>query len=469
MWDTPIYKFKVDENSKTELLIDVTGSAPNFDKPGKQLEGTFDTLLEGLNPKETKILDFGAAKLRNTIYLLEKGFTVYSCEFKDLFNRSKQANQFLETARKYSNFKELVFPDDFINFEEKFDVVLLINVLNVMPVPLERLCVLALCREKMRENGRLLWYTQHGAYSEEDAVTKLFDGLVTGKGRKFHMFYRDFSRKEIHDMLMSTGFSFNSDYKFATAGSNQAYVFNANGDILVDSTLGLTELLRKGSRQSLKTIERKVRWGPETAGEKSTGVKYETKLPTKIATPKEIDILEQYSLELDRIKPGGKKRASRYHQLIFNILCKIFCPQLKNPQKEEKINQSRKRVDMTLDNKANSGFFKDLRDTYNIPAPIIFIECKNYSNALETPEYDQIEGRLNKRRGMFGIIVCRHIGVETDVVNHCRDLVRENPGAEKYVVVLDDQDIKKMVQFKRENNDSEIDKLLENKYRKLIL
>lgn len=68
MWETPIYKFKKDVNGEPkEILIDVTGSAPSFEDPGKQLEVTFHTLLSGLEPEKTKILDFGAAKLRNSI------------------------------------------------------------------------------------------------------------------------------------------------------------------------------------------------------------------------------------------------------------------------------------------------------------------------------------------------------------------------------------------------------------------
>ena len=72
-WESPIYKFKADFNGeKKEILIDVTGSAPRFDVPGKQLEGSFGVLLKGLDPSKTKILDFGGAKLRNTLYLLKK-------------------------------------------------------------------------------------------------------------------------------------------------------------------------------------------------------------------------------------------------------------------------------------------------------------------------------------------------------------------------------------------------------------
>src|SRR5438309_1073507 len=140
MWESPIYKFKTEINGKTEsIFIDVTGSAPMFTVPGEQLESAFRVLLEGLEPSKTKILDFGAAKLRNTIYLLKKGYTIYSCEFRDLFARSKQASDFLNEAKEFDNFKQMVFPNDFLEFDEKFDVVLLVNVLNIMPVPIERL------------------------------------------------------------------------------------------------------------------------------------------------------------------------------------------------------------------------------------------------------------------------------------------------------------------------------------------
>src|SRR3989344_4096243 len=294
MWESPIYKFKADFNGeKTDILIDVTGSAPNFSVPGKQLEGTFEVLLNGLEPSKTKILDFGGAKLRNTLYLLEKGYTVYACEFDDLFKRSKQANDYLEKAKKYPNFKKLVFPNDFIDFEEKFDVALLINVLDIMPVPIERLCVLALCREKMKEGGRLLWYTQHGTYSKEDDVALLYDGLVTGKGREYNMFYRDFTRKEIHDMLQSTGFSYDKTFKFPMSGGNQAYVFHPDGPILVDSTLGLISQLKKKTKLQLKEVERKS--GTEQK-------KYKAEVPKKITKLEGINILKQYLEELKKIK-----------------------------------------------------------------------------------------------------------------------------------------------------------------------
>lgn len=454
MWESPIYKFKTEiKGDKREIFIDVTGSAPNFSVPGKQLEGTFEVLLEGLEPSKTKILDFGGAKLRNTLHLLEKGYTVYACEFDDLFKRSKQANDYLEKAKQYPNFKKLVFPNDFIDFEEKFDVVILINVLDIMPVPIERLCVLALCREKMREGGRLLWYTQHGAYSKEDAVALLYDGLVTGKGREYNMFYRDFTRKEIHDMLQSTGFSYDKNFKFPMSGGNQAYVFHPDGPILVDSTLGLISQLKKKTKIKLEEVERKS--GTEQK-------KYKAEVPKKVTKLEGINILKQYLEELKKIK-AGKKNASTYHQLIFNILKWVFEDRLKSPEKEDPIADNTQRVDITFKNNSEKGFFKRLSEGYKLICPNIFFECKNYKEDLRNPEFFQLRCRLNKIRGQFGVIVCRKILKKENYEKAQNDALKK----EEYFIVLDDKDITKIVEFKLSETDEKLDEYLEEKFKRL--
>ena len=456
MWESPIYKFKTEIGGKLkEIYIDVTGSAPTFNKPGKQLEGTFKDLLKGLDPSKTKILDFGGAKLRNTLYLLEKGYTVYACEFDDLFKRSKQANDYLEQAKnQYPNFKKLVFPHDFVDFEEQFDVILLINVLDIMPVPIERLCVLALCREKMKEDGRLLWYTQHGTYSEEDAVAKLYDGLVTGKGRKFNMFYRDFTRKEINEMLQSTGFSYNPNFKFPTSGPNQAYVFNPDGPILVDSTLGLIAQLKKKNKIKSREIERKS--GTEEK-------KYTAEVPKRTTKLEGVNLLEQYSSELKKIRTG-RKNANRYHKLIFNIIKSIFDDSLKKPQMEEVLAGRTQRCDITFQNERDNGFFKQLDEGYHITCPNIFIECKNYDGDIGNPEFAQIQNRLNKIRGQFGIIICRKV-LDTQKAKE-RQINLKND--DKYVIIFTDSDIKTLVEFKLNNKNEEINNLIEDKFKQLI-
>ena len=463
MWETPIYRIKSDSDPTKEFLIDVTGSAPNFAVPGTQLEKTFDIFFNGLEPSETNVLDFGAAKLRNTIYLLDKGFTVYACEFNDLFKRTKQSHDFLIRAQEYDNFKQLIFPDDFIDKEIKFNATLLINVLNIMPIQIERLCVLALCREKMVENGRLLWYTQHGAYKESDAVSKLHDGLVTGKGREYNMFYRDFSKKEIHEMLNFTGFSYNTAIKFPNAGSNQAYSFMADRKILATKCLGLTELIK--SQKKTKEIERDssvpLPIGSVVQSDKNV---YQTKIPKRSVIPSQIIILEQYSKKLLDL-PSGKPSAGIYHDLIFNALTSIFDKWLKNPKKEVKMDGGRKRIDITFNNKAKEGFFYDLRTRYNIPSPIIFIECKNYSEDIRNPELQQIETRLNGALGMFGMIVCRKIDNNDELLAKLKDIFHRQ---RKHIIILNDLDIQKIIQLKIDDQEPQIDDFLEEKLLQVI-
>lgn len=460
MWESPIYKFKTKIGKKDEeIFIDVTGSAPNFTVPGTQLEGTFKNLLSGLKPSDTTILDFGAAKLRNTVYLLKKGYTVYACEYEDLFKRSQQADDFLKEAKQYPNFKRLMFPHDFIDVNVKFDVILLVNVLNVMPVPLERFLVLKLCREKISDNGKLLWYTQHGAYEYDKAYAKLNDGIVTGKGRQYHMFYRDFSRKEIHDMLIASGFSFNKQITFPSSGSNQAYAFNISGDVLIEDSLGLSQLLK--SKSTTKSIPRQVRW--EVDDEETHKTTYESKVPTKLTKLHNVNILDTYLKELDNVK-AGKQAASRYHQLIFNILKTVFDYSLKNPIKEEKIAKKTKRVDITFSNDKENGFFKRLDESYHVQCPNIFIECKNYKHDLKAPEFDQLRGRFTKVRGVFGILVCRKMENKEAKLKHQQEATKD----EKYIIVLEDSDIKKIVKLKIDNKIADIDKFLEGKFKELI-
>jgi hypothetical protein len=294
--------------------------------------------------------------------------------------------------------------------------------------------------------------------------------MVTGKGIKYHMFYRDFSRREIHEMLASTGFSYNPDFKFTFVGTNQAYIFNADGEVLVDSSLGLTELLRTGNTQ-LKTVDRKVRWdttpGSATLSEE---VAFQTQEPVKVTKPVQINILKQYSEELKTVDVGTAN-ASKYHKLIFNILKSLFEEdRLKKGKIEQEINEGRKRVDIVFDNKSklNEGFFYDLKAQYGLISPFIFVECKNYAEDPKNPEIDQIAMRLNKRRGQFGMLFCRKITKQKKIISLCRDLIREKPGDEPHVIVLDDSHVRKMIDFKLNQQNSEIDDLLAEKMKELI-
>lgn len=119
IWKYPIYEFVIPDepNGKNtkhkKILMDVTNSVPPFSDPGKILSRIFDEILESI-PKKSLILDFGAGKLRNTIYFLEKGYDVCAVEFEKIEESSKQSKDMYKKAKEFgSQFRRLVFPHEF--------------------------------------------------------------------------------------------------------------------------------------------------------------------------------------------------------------------------------------------------------------------------------------------------------------------------------------------------------------------
>ena len=234
MWENPIYTFEEEVTEKGKITkkpfyVNVTYSAPrNLDDPGKALKGVFNKITEGLKPKETHILDIGAAKLRNTLWLLEKGFHVWAVEFPELRDRLEDAKEKWKLAEdKYKNFHKVTFPNDFITLSQKFDIIILINEINVMPIPLERFALLSLCKEKIKNNGMLLWHQWRGIavgqdkYGEENEFN---DGYLMGQGPN-HTFYVEHNKDECHEMLYSVGFEFDETMNLHKIPANSCYSY----------------------------------------------------------------------------------------------------------------------------------------------------------------------------------------------------------------------------------------------------
>jgi hypothetical protein len=169
--------------------------------------------------------------------------------------------------------------------------------------------------------------------------------------------------------------------------------------------------------------------------------------------------------ELDKIPPG-RKDALRYHKHIIGMLTFIFSGSLRNPVKEVPIDDALKRIDISFTNRTRSGFFYALNQIHNVHCPKIFFECKNYSDDLGNPEFDQIVGRLNDKRGHFGVIVCRSIKDSKKVVQSCKTILNNK---HDYVIVLEDRHIKHLVFLKSKKNIAGIDDYLEKKIEELIM
>ncbi|MBU0459812.1 MAG: class I SAM-dependent methyltransferase [Nanoarchaeota archaeon] len=448
MWESPIYKFEeevTDEKGKIvkkPFHINVTYSAPrNLDDPMKALKGVFNKITNGLDPKKTHILDVGAAKLRNTLWLLEKGFNVWAVEFPELKKRLKDAEEKWKRAETYKNFHKVTFPNDFIKLNNKFDIILLINEINVMPIPLERFAMLSLCREKIKDKGMLLWHQWRGYATGQDKYTEeneFIDGYLMGNGPN-HTFYVEHDREESHEMLYSVGFEFDENMNLhkLPANSCYSYIFRPKHINIIEDTLNMKKMI-------------------ETKHE-----------PDKIIKDVEcLNVLDLYIKQLKLIKTG-RDSAHKYHLLASRIFFEIFRNLLDKPIIENEINEGRGRIDIVYKNRNKEGIFKNLKELRDIKCPEVLVECKNYENDLTNTEYSQLSDRLLPDRSMLGFLLCRNKKDKSKVVKHCRD--RNKGGSKKFIVVLDDKDLIDLSNFKlNSEDDSKINDFVENKIKEII-
>lgn len=144
---------------------------------------------------------------------------------------------------------------------------------------------------------------------------------------------------------------------------------------------------------------------------------------------------------LDNI-PTGRRHATAYHHLVMGIITYLFYPDLITPTLELDIDDGRKRIDIAYANSADEGFFKDRKDDAFTQAREVMFECKNYTDDITNPEIDQMNGRFDPRRGLFGIIACRTVDNPTLTFNRCRDVFRSQRGL---IFVLCDDDFKALL------------------------
>lgn len=154
------------------------------------------------------------------------------------------------------------------------------------------------------------------------------------------------------------------------------------------------------------------------------------------------EVVDYLLKSLENIPPGNES-ASKYHHLMIGILELIFYPNLTNPVKEKEINNGRKRIDISFDNSATSGFFYRMHKTHEIVSRYIFVECKNYSDDPSNPELDQLAGRFSVNSGKFGILVCRSISDKDLMKNRCIDLWKQK---NELIIALCDDDIKSLLE-----------------------
>jgi WD40 repeat protein len=164
---------------------------------------------------------------------------------------------------------------------------------------------------------------------------------------------------------------------------------------------------------------------------------------------------------------GGPDEATNYRRLTAAILSYVFAGQLSAPEEERTMAGGLRRADILFENKARDGFFNELSSKHNVHCPYIFVECKNYlESSLSNPDFDQLLGRLDQTRGMFGMLTFRRTGDRKGVHKHCRELLERK---HVYVMALDDDDLAILLRFKSERDESNVNDYMADLLRQLVL
>ena len=164
--------------------------------------------------------------------------------------------------------------------------------------------------------------------------------------------------------------------------------------------------------------------------------------------------------------PVGTNSASLYHRIVVSILDFLFYPRLTKPRVEQQIHGGRKRIDVTFDNGATSGFFFSLSHQAQIACRYIFVECKNYGRDVANPEVDQLSGRFSVNTGRFGLLLCRAVADSGLLVARCRDTVLDGRGL---IVPLMDEDLVVALQQRARGLEHPLESRIDDLFRSIVL
>jgi len=118
---------------------------------------------------------------------------------------------------------------------------------------------------------------------------------------------------------------------------------------------------------------------------------------------------QQYIEILESISTGDeetKNEWSKYQKTVSDILEHLFSPPLEKPKYELLDLDEKNRRDIILENSADSGFWKQIRDTYS--GEYIVVDAKNYTKPIKKRPVVDIAHYLKPYGcGMFGILVSR--------------------------------------------------------------
>jgi 2-polyprenyl-3-methyl-5-hydroxy-6-metoxy-1,4-benzoquinol methylase len=435
MWQSPLYIFKashgLDQTDDFEILVDVTWSSkPTRPQMSPALTTALRKTFGHLGRSSLKILDFGAGKLRHTLPLLEKGHIVDAVDYRSLYAKpSPEIRKNLIRAQQYGDrFKQVIYPAEFAKQQVDYDLILLINVLNIMPEPLERYFVLHKCNENLSKGGHLLWFCQFGDALQLKATSELriTDGGCTSKrGRK--TFYKDYNdRKLIIQMMSVMGFD-QAPVKF-DEDKYHAILFKRVRPPAID----VTRVIHTKRR----VIGRRVFRGD---------IESENVVADVLDGTSFVGYGASLAVTLKQIKPG-REEARKFEEVICPIIEYLFYEDFTKAgfDTQHEIGEGRQRIDIKAEWRDASELRTAIVQNMGLKSSFIPIECKNYSQEIGNKEYGQIVLRCDQRYRQVGMLFCRKVKDRRDVTRHCHDILT----AHNYLVtVFDDDDIVSMLEF----------------------
>ncbi|MBN3856149.1 hypothetical protein G3N59_22505 [Paraburkholderia sp. Ac-20340] len=164
--------------------------------------------------------------------------------------------------------------------------------------------------------------------------------------------------------------------------------------------------------------------------------------------------------------PSGNATATHYHRIIVSVLELLFYPHLICPEVEVEINDGRRRIDLTFDNAAQTGFFTRLQMQFGLNCQYIIVECKNYSRDINNPELDQIQGRFSPNRGRVGLVLCRSVNDRAALFSRCNDIYTDQRGL---VLPLFDDDLIAALTALKADDGEFVETMMANRLREVVL
>ncbi len=460
VWEEPLYKFRFprqpndyDSQDLYEIVLDVTLSAPNSNVPAQNMEKIIQEVFNS-HPKISKVLDFGAGKLRITPFLLRQEKSVTAVEFEKTLQTAMTKKNLRKCQGFGGKFRPIIFPKPFIDDLEKYDIVFLFNVPPTMPVSSERLLLLSILYEKLNKDGLILWYSmkekEKYRNKRESGEFLLGDGNWQKKANRVKSFNKYMNPRELDEIFGVVGLDLE---KYFPNGLDDIRLYKKKSHNLISSIV-TPEIIRHEISID-NTIEESV---------ELKRVKRSKSKPLIIPNPENLCNQQIYSKILKSLPPGDQY-STQYHRLISYIFSLVFKDSLTGMKLEEGIYNSRKRIDTIYTNIAEKGFFKNIERNKKINSTHIIVEAKNYTNDISNQETDQISGRFSPDTCNIGIIVCRTIKNQKLLLDRCQDYVHK----QEFILCLYDSHILRLLELSQNGLDDEISSFMDDRFKELTI